>query len=118
MNPIRARLAAALLVGGALPVTALSQRLPADSDAPPAAPGQVLSDAHPLPAEDRDSTGALVIHDSRVPAQRGHPSAAMDQRNDPTSVGQDVTRVMGGPPGSPVKDVRSGPEDRPAAPTR
>ena len=112
MNPLRARLAAALLVGGALPVTALAQKIPADSDAPTPVPGQVLSDAQPLPAEDRDSTGAVVLHGSRVPAQRDHPVAANDDKNDPATVGRDVTRVMGGPP-SPIKDVSSGPDDRP-----
>lgn len=100
MNMLRARLAAALLVGGSLPAAAFAQRIPADSSAPTAAPGQVLSDAQPLPAEDRDSTGAIVIHNSRVPAQQGHPLAAGDLRNNPASIGRDPTRAMGGAPAS------------------
>lgn len=110
MNPLRARLAAALLVGGALPVAALAQKMPADSDNPQAVPGQVMSDVQPLPAEDRDSAGAVLLHGSRVPAQR-NVATDSERRNDPATVDRDVTRVMGGPP-APVKDIKSTPQER------
>src|SRR3954447_12720727 len=42
---------------------------PAATDFVPASP-PVASDAAPLPAEDRDSTGAIVLQDSMVRAQR------------------------------------------------
>ncbi|WP_427914170.1 hypothetical protein ACPWT1_04260 [Ramlibacter sp. MMS24-I3-19] len=66
---------------------------PADPDAPPQAqPGRVLSDVQPLPAEDRDSDGAVLLQQSPVRAQKGSPLRS-DQRT-PTPVGRNAARVV------------------------
>ncbi len=57
-------------------------------------PGQVLSDVAPLPAEDRESSGAVVLHDSRVRAQRapsGRPTATPASAS---AIGHNVSRVL------------------------
>jgi hypothetical protein len=56
-------------------------------------PGQVLSDVQPLPAEDRDSEGALVLPESRVRAQR-EPGAIADSTSVPSAIGRRVSRVL------------------------
>ena len=61
---------AALLLGAV--AGAGAQTSPTESDAPqPVVPGRVMSDVEPLPAEERDSHGALVLDESRVRAQQG-----------------------------------------------
>ena len=69
MSMIRPRTCLALLLGAMLAAGAGAQTARSDSDAPPHDPTQVLSDAQPLPAEDRDSTGALMDA-SRMGAHR------------------------------------------------
>lgn len=83
--------ALALVVGGALAAVA-QVRTPGESvEAPPDPPGKVVSDAHPLPAEDRDSHGAIVLKDQPVRAQ----AAAGGERTGVTGVvGGRVTRLL------------------------
>jgi hypothetical protein len=77
--------AIALAAGAA--VAAVAQvRLP-DAAAAPDHPGKVVSDARPLPAEDRDSHGAITLHDQPVRAQSR--AAAAGERTG-------VTGVVGG----------------------
>ncbi len=63
------RHAAIAIVAGLALAAGAQVRAPNDSDAPPDPPGKVVSDAHPLPAEDRDSHGAIVLQESKVRAQ-------------------------------------------------
>jgi hypothetical protein len=72
MHVLTTRSWAVLVLGGALAGAALAQqRGGADSDTQPrAVPGQVLSDAEMLPAENRDSAGAVLLHQSPVRAQQ------------------------------------------------
>ena len=66
-----------------------------DNDTPLPMPGQVLSDANPLPAEERDSTGAVVLDQSRVRAQqRAGFKASADRTGIPSAIGHNVARVM------------------------
>lgn len=87
-----ARLVAAAL-GAALAIGVTAQTRP-DSDPPPTPPGQVMSDVAPLPAEERSSTGAIVLQDSLVRAQRNNAFHAAGQRTGVTSVGRNATRVL------------------------
>jgi hypothetical protein len=58
-------------------------------------PGQVLSDAHPLPAEERDSMGAVVLDQSRVRAQqRTGFDASAERTGIPSAIGRNVSRVV------------------------
>ena len=64
-------------------------------NAPPQpVPGQVLSDVAPLPAEDRESSGAVVLHESRVRAQRAAFRAAGHRTGITSAIGHNVTRVL------------------------
>ena len=66
-----------------------------DTEPPQSVPGQVLSDAQPLPAEDRESTGAVVLDQSRVRAQqRTGFNASAERTGIPSAIGRNVTRVM------------------------
>jgi hypothetical protein len=65
---------------------------PAVTDFVPAPP-PVMSDAAPLPAEDRDSTGAVVLHNSMVRAQRDIASQRAGSRNGVASVGRRAVRA-------------------------
>jgi hypothetical protein len=74
MTMIRPRPCLTLLLGALLAAGAGAQGARPESDAPPQDPTQVLSDVRPLPAEDRDSAGA-VLDASRMGAQRDAASA-------------------------------------------
>lgn len=66
-----------------------------DNEPPQPVPGQVLSDAQPLPAEDRESMGAVVLDDSRVRAQQRNDFKASAERTGiPSAIGRNVSRVM------------------------
>ena len=69
---------------------AASQVLP-DADPPPPVPGQVLSDAEPLPAEHRDSQGAVVLDSSPVRAQQGQPRA---RAIEPSRIGRNASMLV------------------------
>jgi hypothetical protein len=64
----------AAVLGTLLAAAALAQTAPSRTMPQVAAP--VVSDAAPLPAEDRSSTGAIVLEQSPVRAQR-NPTAVM-----------------------------------------
>ena len=53
----------------------------------------VVSDVAPLPAEDRDSTGAIVLQNSMVRAQRDRAFERASSRNGVASVGRRVLRA-------------------------
>lgn len=86
---------AVLLLAAAAATTAGAQTTaPADPDAPARAqPGRVLSDVQPLPAEERESHGAVVLEQSPVRAQQVIPARA-DQRATPAPVGRNAARVV------------------------
>lgn len=86
---------AVLLLAGAVASGAGAQTTaPADPDAPARAqPGRVLSDAQPLPAEDRESHGAVVLEQSPVRAQKDS-AARPEQRGAPAPVGRRAARVV------------------------
>lgn len=66
---------------------------PADPDAPPRAqPGRVLSDVQPLPAEDRESHGAVVLEQSPVRAQKD--TVRTERAGTPAAVGRNAARVV------------------------
>jgi hypothetical protein len=65
---------------------------PAAADFVPASP-PVASDAAPLPAEDRDSTGAIVLQNSMVRAQRDSASQRTGSGNGLASVGRRAVRA-------------------------
>ena len=87
MTTIRPHPLPTLLLGAMLAGSAGAQTARSDSEAPPQDPNQVLSDVEPLPAEDRDSTGALMDA-SRMRAHRDTSSSQ--------------------PPGNAVKPVEDG----------
>ena len=81
-------LAVAAALGAGAQTTA-----PSDPDAPlRAEPGRVLSDVQPLPAEDRESHGAVLLEQSPVRAQKDATRA--DQRAAPAAVGRNAARVV------------------------
>lgn len=95
MAPALVRGCAALALLAGLAGGAHAQAADEENAPPLPVPGQVLSDAEPLPAEHRDSSGAVVLHDSRVRAQRGNAFQAAGQRTGVTSaIGHNVTRVL------------------------
>lgn len=86
---------AALALLPVLGTGALAQAVADEESAPPLpVPGQILSDAEPLPAEHRDSSGAVVLHDSRVRAQRSAFQAAGQRTGVTSAIGHNVTRLM------------------------
>ena len=87
---------AALLWAATLATGAAAQGAPDDPNQPLPVPGQVLSDVQPLPAEDRDSHGALLLQDSLVRAQRKANafSAAGERTGVPSVIGRKVSRVL------------------------
>lgn len=86
-QPICAGLLAALLgAGGAVAQTATSPAVP-----PGAA---VATDAGPPPAEERASTGALVLQNSMVRAQRENAFGQDAARTGVATIGRGATRVM------------------------
>ena len=87
---------AALLWTATLATGAAAQGAPDDPNQPLPVPGQVLSDVEPLPAEARDSHGAVVLQDSLVRAQRNANafSKAGDRTGVPSVIGRKVSRVL------------------------
>ncbi|MGZ5179409.1 MAG: hypothetical protein ACXWC6_17670 [Ramlibacter sp.] len=86
---------ALLLLGGALATGVGAQTAaPGESEARPPVPGQVLSDVQPLPAEDRDSTGALVLDQSRVRAQQQDSPPPPTRSGIKPIVGRDISRLV------------------------
>ena len=79
-------LAALLGVGGAVAQTATS---PATSPG-----GQVVTDVGPPPAEERTSTGAIVLQNSLVRAQRDNAFGQSAARTGVATVGRGTTRVL------------------------
>ena len=86
-NPLCAGLLAALLGVGA----AVAQTAPSPAT-PPASP--VATDAGPPPAEERASTGAIVLPNSLVRAQRDNAFGQDAARTGVATVGRGTTRVM------------------------
>ena len=86
-----ARSWAVFLLAGAMAAGAAAQAMrDNERDPPPPVPGLVLSDAEPLPAEDRESAGAVVL----------------DQRNGPEAL-EHLERYLQLRPDAPdAKDVR------------
>lgn len=88
---------AVFLLAGAIAAIAAgvsAQSVP-ESEPHQPVPGRVLSDAQPLPAEDRESAGAVVLDNSRVRAQqRGAFDAAAERTGLPSAIGRNVSRVM------------------------
>ena len=88
-----ARSWAVLLFAGAM-AGAFAQSV-RDNETQQPVPSQVLSDAQPLPAEERDSMGAVVLDQSRVRAQqRAGFKASADRTGIPSAIGHNVSRVM------------------------
>jgi hypothetical protein len=81
-----AALAAALGVCGA---AAQTRPAPTDSGLPP----PVLTDVGPAPAQERESLGAIVLHDSMVQAQRERAFEHSSNRTGVASVGRSVLRA-------------------------
>jgi hypothetical protein len=77
----------ASLGGGALAQTAPSPTTPHQS-------APVVSDVGPRPAEDRSSTGAVVLEDSMVRAQREQAFERSGARTGVTTVGRGTVRAM------------------------
>ena len=88
----------------------------AESAPPQPVPGQVLSDIEPLPAEHRESAGAVVLHDSRVRAQRAFQAA--DRHTGITSaIRHNVSRVLEEARGwGDLHEAGAGPAEMPPAP--
>lgn len=86
---------AMLLMAGAMAAGAGAQTTePADPDAPARAqPGRVLSDVQPLPAEERESDGAVLLQQSPVRAQKG-TAASPERHGTPAAVGRNAARVV------------------------
>ena len=59
----------------------------------PTAPNQVVTDVGPAPAEERDSTGAIVLENSMVRAQRQNAFERSASRTGVASVGRGVMRA-------------------------
>jgi hypothetical protein len=97
MHVLTKRSWAVLVLGGALAGAALAQqRAGADSDnQPQPVPGQVLSDAEMLPAESRDSAGAVLLQQSPVRAQQRSAFTDSAQRSGVgTTIGRNVQRIV------------------------
>ncbi|TFZ01900.1 hypothetical protein [Ramlibacter humi] len=94
-RPLAVMALTAGLAGGAMAQPA-TPAVPADSDAPPSSPGQVMSDVQPLPAEVRDSHGAIVLDQSKVRAQRQRNDfqAAGDRTGVTSTIGRNVSRIV------------------------
>lgn len=86
-NPLCAGLFAALLGVGV--AAAQSTTSPATPPAP-----AVATDAGPPPAEERTSTGAIVLENSLVRAQRDNAFGQDAQRTGVATVGRGATRAM------------------------
>jgi hypothetical protein len=82
-----ALLAATLAAGGAI-----AQTIPAEPAAP-GKPGAVVTDVGPAPAEERNSTGAIVLENSLVRAQRENGFARASAHTGVASVGRGVLRA-------------------------
>jgi len=85
---------AALCLGAALAAPLAAQDRPEDAEQPQAPPGQVLSDAQPLPAEYRDSQGAVVLKNAPVRAQQQQLRDAAERTGIPSAVGRGVSRLI------------------------
>lgn len=78
------------LLAGAAATAGAQTTSPTDPEAPPhAQPGRVLSDVQPLPAEERESEGAVVVEGAPVRAQRDAPA-----RTVAPPVGRNAARVV------------------------
>jgi hypothetical protein len=73
---------------------AFAQGTPAEpAAATPGKPGAVVSDVGPPPAEERNSTGAIVLENSLVRAQRENGFARASAHTGVASVGRGVLRA-------------------------
>jgi len=70
----------------------LAQTVPSQAAPHPSPP--VVSDVGPRPAEDRSSTGAVVLENSMVRAQREQAFERAGSRTGVTSVGRGTVRAM------------------------
>ena len=102
-------LGGAALLGALLAAGTLAQNAE-DSDAPiHSPPGTVLSDAEPLPPEDRDSNGAILLKHSPVRAQR---QTAVDETGASVrAIGRGITQVLGGAPAAQQEKTDAQPQD-------
>lgn len=112
----------ALLAGLAAGAQSLSAQ-PAEMESGPAqpVPGQVLSDVEPLPAENRESSGAVLLHDSRVRAQRDAFQAADQRTGISSAIRHNVSRVLEQVRSwDEVREADAGeaPAEQPAAPSQ
>lgn len=81
---------AAWLLAGAAATAGAQTTSPPDPDAPPRVqPGRVLSDVQPLPAEERESHGAVVMEGAPVRAQQDVPARA-----EPPPLGRNAARLV------------------------
>jgi hypothetical protein len=98
MPVLTARPWAILVLGGALANAAVAQPQSVESDTQPhPVPGQVLSDAEMLPAESRDSTGAVLLQQSPVRAQQQQRNAYSDsaaRSGVNTTIGRNVQGIV------------------------
>jgi len=86
---------ALLLLGGAMAAGVGAQTAaPGETETRPPVPGQVMSDVQPLPAEDRDSTGALVLDQSQVRAQQQQSPSPPARIGIKPIVGRDISRLV------------------------
>ncbi|MGZ5195055.1 MAG: hypothetical protein ACXWJM_07770 [Ramlibacter sp.] len=87
---MQAAVLAAVLRAG----SALAQTMPAESaPATPGKPGAVVTDVGPAPAEERNSTGAIVLENSLVRAQRENGFARASAHTGVASIGRGVLRA-------------------------
>jgi hypothetical protein len=94
MSVFRQRRWPALLLGGMLAASAWAQSAGSDADVPrPQDPTQVLSDVQPLPAEDRDSTGALMDASRMRAHQDATPGQPATDAVKPIA-GRDISRLV------------------------
>lgn len=78
------------LLAGAAAAAGAQTTSPDDPDASPRAqPGRVLSDVQPLPAEERESEGAVLLHGAPVRAQQDAPPRAA-----PAPLGRNAARLV------------------------
>jgi hypothetical protein len=82
----------AVLLGGMLAASAWGQVARAVGDPPLQDPTQILSDVQPLPAEDRDSTGALMDA-SRMGVHQDTSAAQPAGNAVKPVVGNDISRL-------------------------